>query len=143
MSVFSRFFTVFWGNMHPVLGVIRLENLQRSRGLQSFAGGDLVLLSELILMGDFVQVQTAWWNRRDVRTKETHSQRMQRYTNTEYGLATTALDRKLPLLKLPIALISTIWIAPISWLQRIILLIALIPAMPIRYIVGRRKANAQ
>lgn len=142
MSVFSRFFTVFWGNMHPVLGIIRLENLRRTHGMQRFAGSDLVLLSELILMGDFVHAPNAWWNRRDVRTKETHSQRMQRYTDKEYGLATTTLDRRFPLLKLPIALISTVYNAPVSWLQRIILLVALIPAMPIRYFVGRRKANA-
>jgi glycosyltransferase involved in cell wall biosynthesis len=142
MSVLSRFFTVFWGNMHPVLGIIRLENLRRTHGMQRFAGADLVLLSELILMGDFVHAPNAWWNRRDVRTKETHSQRMQRYTDKEYGLATTTLDRRFPLLRLPIALISTVYNAPVSWLQRIMLLVALIPAMPIRYFVGRRKANA-
>lgn len=141
-SVISRFFTVFWGNMHPVLGLIRLSSLKQTRGLQSFAGGDLVLLSELILMGDFVHAANAWWNRRDVRKKETHAERMKRYADPDYGLATTALQRRFPLLRLPIALVSVVWNARISRVQKFLLLLALIPMMPLRYIVGRRKANA-
>ena len=140
-SIFSRFFTVFWGNMHPILGVIRLENLRRTRNVQSFAGADLVLLSELILMGDFVHAPNAWWNRRDVRKKENHSERMKRYTDKEFGLVKAPLDRRFPLLKLPIALISTVWNAKISWPQRIVLLLALLPMLPVRYVVGRHKAN--
>lgn len=140
-SLFSRFFTVFWGNMHPVLSLIRLEHLRRTNSLQDFAGADLVLLSELVLMGDFVLVPNAWWNRRDVRAKESHSERLKRYTNRESGQAGNALDRKFPLLKLPLALIGTVWRARILWLQKAILLIALLPMLPLRYVVGRRKAN--
>lgn len=140
-SLFSRFFTVFWGNMHPILGVIRLENLRRTRSVQSFAGTDLVLLSELILLGDFVHAPNAWWNRRDLRKKENYSERMKRYTDKEYRLANTPLDRRFPLLKLPIALISTVWNAKISWPQRIVLLLALLPMLPVRYVIGRHKAN--
>jgi glycosyltransferase involved in cell wall biosynthesis len=141
MSLFARFFTVFWGNMHPVMGVIRLDSLRRTGSIQSFAGADLVLLSELILMGDFVQAPGAWWNRRDVRSKESHSERMKRYTNKEYGHATTALDRRFPLLKLPLALVSVVIKARISWLQKSFLLAALLPCLPVRYVIGRRKAN--
>lgn len=140
-SLFSRFFTVFWGNMHPVLGVIRLANLRRTNSIQSFAGADLVLLSELILMGDFVLAPNAWWNRRDVRTKETHNERMKRYTGSEYGQAKSSLDTRFPLLRLPLALMSAVWRARISWLQKMILLGSLLPLMPVRYFVGRRKAN--
>ena len=141
MSLFSRFFTVFWGNMHPVLGVIRLESLRRTRSMQTFAGADLVLLSELILMGDFVHTPNAWWNRRDVRSKESHGERMKRYTGKEYGQAKSSLDRRFPLLKLPLALMSTVWSARISWLQRLVLMMALLPMLPVRDIVGRHKAN--
>ena len=140
-NLFSRFFTVFWGNMHPILGVIRLENLRRTRNVQNFAGADLVLLSELILMGDFVHAPSAWWNRRDVRNKENHSERMKRYTDKEFALAKTPRDRRFPLLKLPIALISAVWTAKISWLQHIVLLSALLPMLPVRYVIGRHKAN--
>ncbi len=141
MSLFSRFFTVFWGNMHPVLGVIRLDNLRRTGSIQSFAGADLVLLSELVLMGDFVHAPNAWWNRRDVRSKESHSERMKRYTDKEYGHANTTLDRRFPLLKLPLAMIGVVAKARISWLQKFFLLVALLPCLPVRYVVGRRKAN--
>jgi hypothetical protein len=109
--------------------------------MQSFAGADLVLLSDMVLMGDFVQAPNAWWHRRDVRTRETHSERMKRYTGNEYGQAKTSLDKRFPLLRLPIALLGTVWCARISWIQKVLLLLALIPLMPVRYIVGRRKAN--
>ena len=141
MSLVSRFFTVFWGNMHPVLGVMRRSYLRRTQGMQSFAGADLVLLSDMILMGDFVHAPSAWWHRRDVRTKETHGERMKRYTGNEYGQARTSLDKRFPLLRLPVAVLSTVWGARISWIQKTILLCALIPLMPVRYVVGRRKAN--
>ena len=127
--------------MHPVLGVIRLDRLRRTQSMQNFVGADLVLLSDLVLMGDFVFVRNASWNRRDVRSRENHDARMKRYTDKEYGHATTSLDRRYPLLKLPLALISTVWNAHISWLQRIALLLALLPSLPVRYIVGRRQAN--
>ena len=141
MSLLSRFFTVFWGNMHPVLGVMRQSCFHRTRKMQSFPGADLVLLSELVLMGDFVLAPNAWWNRRDVRSKESHSERLKRYTEKEYGHAHTFIDKKFPLLKLPLALISTVWSAQISWPQKLILLVALLPMLPVRYVVGRRKAN--
>lgn len=141
-SVFSRFFTVFWGNMHPVLGLIRNRCLKQTRGLQGFAGGDLVLLSELVLMGDFVHANNAWWNRRDVRKKEAHAERMKRYADPDYGLATSSLERRFPLLRLPVALVSSVWNARIGSVQKILIMLALIPMMPLRYLVGRHKANS-
>ena len=140
-SVIGRFFTVFWGNMHPVLGLIRVSHLRQSRGLQSFVGADLVLLSELILAGDFVHVPDAWWNRRDVRKKESHSERMERYTGDEYGVAKKSLDKRFPLLRLPFALFGCVWISRIAWYNKAALLLALLPLMPLRYVVGRQQAN--
>ena len=141
MGLISRFFTVFWGNMHPVLGVMRQSYLDRTRKMQSFAGADLVLLSDMVMMGDFVHATNAWWHRRDVRTKETHGERMKRYTGSEFGQAKSSLDKRLPLLRLPVALLSTVWGARISWIQKAVLLCALIPLMPLRYVVGWHKAN--
>jgi glycosyltransferase involved in cell wall biosynthesis len=140
-SVIGRFLTVFWGNMHPVLGLIRVSHLRQSRGLQNFVGADLVLLSELILAGDFVHAPNAWWNRRDVRKKESHSERMERYTGDEYGVAKKPLDKRFPLLRLPFALFSGVWISRIAWYNKAALLVLLLPLMPLRYIVGRRQAS--
>ncbi|MCH9694532.1 MAG: glycosyltransferase family 2 protein [Gammaproteobacteria bacterium] len=140
-SLFGRFFTVFWGNMHPVLGVIRLEYLAGSKSMQSFVGADLVLLSELALCGDFVHPRDAWWNRRDVRTKETHNERMKRYTGAEFGQAESTLDKRFPLLRLPFALISCVWMSRVAWYHKALLILALLPLMPLRYIIGRQQAN--
>lgn len=138
MDPMARFFTVFWGNMHPVLGVIRLDYLRRTHGMQSFAGADLVLLSELVLMGDFVHVPQSWWHRREIRAPESHRERMQRYTGKEYGQADSALDRWFPLLRLPLSLIRAVWCAHISWMERFCLLLGLLPSLPVRYVAGRR-----
>ena len=138
MDPMARFFTVFWGNMHPVLGVLRLDYLRRTRGMQSFAGADLVLLSDLVLMGDFVHVPDAWWNRREIRARESHRERMQRYTSKEYGQANSWLDRWFPLLRLPIGLMRVVWGARISWMERLCLLFGLLPSLPVRYVAGRR-----
>ncbi len=138
MDPMARFFTVFWGNMHPVLGVLRLDYLRRTRGMQSFAGADLVLLSDLVLMGDFVHVPDAWWNRREIRARESHRERMQRYTSKEYGQANSWLDRWFPLLRLPIGLMRVVWSARISWIERLCLLFGLVPSLPVRYVAGRR-----
>lgn len=138
MGAMARFFTVFWGNMHPVLGVIRLDYLRRTRGMQSFAGADLVLLSELVLMGDFVHVPQAWWHRREIRARESHRERMQRYTGKEYGQANSWLDRWFPLLRLPLGLVRAVWSARISWMDRFFLLLGLLPSLPVRYVAGRR-----
>ena len=141
-GVFKRFFTVLWGNMHPVLGIMRTSYLRETRNMQSFAGADLVLLTEMILKGDFVHIEEAWWNRRDVRAKESHTERMERYTGDEYGQATTSLDKRFPLLRLPFALMGAIWRSNRFVLTRIALILALVPVMPFRYVVGVRKANA-
>ncbi len=140
-SVLGRFLTVFWGNMHPVLSVMRTDYLRQTKSMQSFAGADLVLLSDMVLMGDFVRAPNASWRRRDVRTKESHRERMKRYTGAEFGQAKSTLDRRFPLLRLPLSLIATIWNSRHSLLQRLMLLVVLLPLMPVRYIVGVRKAN--
>jgi glycosyltransferase involved in cell wall biosynthesis len=138
MDAMARFFTVFWGNMHPVLGLIRLDYLRRTQGIQSFAGADLVLLSDLVLMGDFVHVPDAWWHRREIRAKESHRERMRRYTGKEYGQANSWLDRWFPLLRLPFGLTRVVWRARISRMERLCLLFGLLPALPVRYVAGRR-----
>jgi glycosyltransferase involved in cell wall biosynthesis len=140
-SLFGRFFTVFWGNMHPVLSLMRLDYLRRTKNIQAFAGADLVLLSEMALQGDFVRVPDAWWHRRDVRRKESHRERMRRYAGAEFGQSNSSLDRRFPLLRLPIALAAAVWRSQNSLLQRVVLLLSLLPLMPVRYIVGVRKAN--
>lgn len=141
-GVFSRFFTVLWANMHPVLGLMRSEYLATTRNVQTFAGADLVLLTEMNLRGPFVPVPDASWQRRDVRAKESHDERMERYTGEEYGQAKGSVDHRFPLLRLPFGLIRAIWDSPQPFVTRVLLVLALLPVMPFRYIAGRRKRSA-
>lgn len=141
-GVFSRFFTVLWGNMHPVLGLMRADFLRTTRNVQTFAGADLVLLTEMNLRGPFVSVPNTSWQRRDVRAKESHEERMERYTGDEYGQSKGSVDQRFPLLRLPFALVRAIWESPQPILTRVLLVLALLPVMPFRYIAGRRKRSA-
>lgn len=136
----GRFFTVFWGNMHPIYGVIRLEALREAR-LLSCVGMDLVLLSELALIGDFVHAPTALWSRREFRQAERHQERMNRYRSTEYGLSRSLIDRLFPLARLPLELARAVLRSKISWLEKLAILGILMPSLPVKYVTGRRQRS--
>jgi glycosyltransferase involved in cell wall biosynthesis len=133
----ARFFSVFWGNMHPILGVIRTDALRKVRML-SCAGTDLVMLSELVMMGHFVHARLTSWSRREPRPAETHQERMKRYRSAQYGLSRSLLDRVFPVLRLPIELVKAVWRAPLGWFDKAAIFVILFPALPIKYVVGRR-----
>ena len=73
----GRFFSVLWGNMHPVMGVIRRDRLLACGPFPGIVGGDLVLLSALALRGDFLHAPGSTWSRR-ARTWRTRSKRVGR-----------------------------------------------------------------
>lgn len=137
----ARFFSVLWGNMHPILGVIRMDALRQVRFL-SCTGTDLVMLSELVLMGHFVHARFTSWSRREPRGAETHQERMKRYRSVQYGLSRSPLDRLFPVLRLPIELVKAVWRAPVGWFDKAAILVILLPALPIKYVVGRRVRSA-
>jgi glycosyltransferase involved in cell wall biosynthesis len=139
MEVVGRFFTVFWGNMHPILGLMRMAAVRRVRKIHGMAGSDLILLLEMILQGHFVHAAAAHWYRREFRGAETHVQRMQRYTSTAYGLSGFALDRVFPLLRLPVELVRLVISGAIPASRKLYILLVLLPAMPVKYLVSRRR----
>jgi glycosyltransferase involved in cell wall biosynthesis len=140
MSAVARFFAVFWGNMHPILGVIRTEALRKAR-LLSIAGTDLITLSDLALMGDFVHNRESSWVRREFRKDETFKQRMSRYHNREYALSRSLVDKIFPIFRLPFELIAVVIRSSISWTEKIGIIGILLPSMPVKYFVARRMAN--
>ncbi|WP_372521549.1 glycosyltransferase family 2 protein [Sulfuricaulis sp.] len=140
MSAVARFFSVFWGNMHPILGVIRSEALRKAR-LLSIAGTDLITLSDLALMGDFVHNRDTSWARREFRKDETFKQRMSRYRNREYALSRSLIDKMFPIFRLPIELIAVVIRSHIPWSEKIGIIGILLPSMPVKYFVARRMAN--
>lgn len=140
LEVVGRFFTVFWGNMHPILGVMRTAALRRVKKIHNMAGTDLIMLLEMALQGHFVHAAAAHWYRRQFRTEESHGQRMARYRSSEFGLSRTMLDRLFPLMRLPVELVSLVWRAGIPLSRKIFILLILMPTMPVKYVVSLRKA---
>ncbi len=135
----ARFHSLLWGNMHPIVGLIRVEALHKTRGFLNTAGADLILLSELTLQGHFVHAVKTSWSRREFRDDEDYRQRMNRYSSSEYGLSRSLISKLTPLLRLPLELVRSVLRAEISMLEKLILLLSFVPILPAKYIVTRNK----
>ena len=71
MNAIARFFAVFWGNMNPILGVMRRSVIQSCKGVGiNSVGADLIILSELVLQGHFAHATETSWSRREFRHGE-------------------------------------------------------------------------
>jgi glycosyltransferase involved in cell wall biosynthesis len=138
MAPIARFFTIFWGNMHPVLGLIRTAQLRACPPLSNITGGDLVLLAELALRGDFVHATQAVWSRREFRVEVRYGDKLRRYASTPTGIARSRLQRMFPLLQLPIALVRVVVRSRLSGMDKLGVLLVLLVSFPLRYLVGRR-----
>jgi len=138
MDAIGRFFMAFWGNLHPVLGLIRIEYLRDLPKIHACVGSDQIILTELALRGDFLHVADSSWSRREARDVETQKERFQRYTSKEFGLAGTWLDRRLPLLRIPIEMVRAVYHSRLSVLEKLAMWIALLPAFVVRYLAGRK-----
>lgn len=143
MNVIARYFTIFWGNMHPILGVIRTEALQSSPIINT-VGADLIILSHLILLGDFVHAADTIWSRREIRTDEcSYKDKLKRYKNKDYRLASTIMDRLFPLARLPIELAKGVIQANQPLIVRLLILFLLLPSFPVRYFAGKYHNNIE
>jgi len=140
MDVIARYFTIFWGNMHPILGVIRKEMLNEYT-LTNTVGVDLIILSHLILKGDFIHAVETSWSRREFRTESSHKDKIKRYQSKEYGLATSLLDKIFPLARLPLELSKAVMQSQQPLSVRLLILLLLLPSFPLRYISGKRIKN--
>jgi glycosyltransferase involved in cell wall biosynthesis len=138
MDTIGRFFMVFWGNQHPVLGLIRTEYLRDLPKIHACAGWDQIILTALALRGDFIHVRDSSWSRRAARSTETHKERIRRYTSEEFGLAGTWLDRRLPLMRIPLEMMRAIYRSRLSILEKLVMWFALPPAFVLRYLAGRK-----
>jgi len=136
MGAIERYFTVLWGNMHPVLGVIRRAWLARAGEVRSTVGADLILLTELALMGDFVHATAASWARREFRGEADYADKLRRYRSREYGLARGSL---FPLARLPLELLRAVLRAELGWLDKACIAGLLLLSFPVRYLAARRR----
>jgi glycosyltransferase involved in cell wall biosynthesis len=139
MSPIERFFTVMWGNMHPVLGVIRMDALRKTRGVRAGMGTDLLLLSELSLLGDFVHVPTTSWCRREVRGPESYAEMLERHRSADYGLVRSGAGAMFPTLRLGARLIAAAWSAPVARHHRVLVCAGVLGTLPARYIGARMR----
>ena len=65
------------------------------------------------------------------------AEKLRRYTSSEFGMAGSWVDRKLPLLRLPIEQARSVVRSDLGWIRRIAVLVALVPAFLVRYLAGR------
>jgi hypothetical protein len=137
MAVVARFFTIFWGNMNPVLGLIRKSVLNKKRAVISAVGNDLVLLSQLALQGDFVHIPDTTWSRREFRHEATYTEKLKRYRGEDCGLARSTFEKFFPLIRLPLELMRNILLSNLSRIEKVAAMIALIASFPIRYLTGK------
>lgn len=142
MAPIARLFTIFWGNMHPVLGLMRAAQLRACAPMPNLAGGDLVLLSELALRGDFLHAPRALWSRREFRTERTYDDKLKRYASTSSRISRSRLQRWFPLLRLPLALVQSVRRSPLTTFDKLAVVLVLLCSLPLRYRVGRRSASA-
>lgn len=136
----GRMFTVLWGNMHPVMGVMRRDRLVKCGPLPAIAGGDLVILTALALEGDFLHARGSVWTRREQRTESSHRQKLRRYASADSGVIQSRIDRIFPLLSLPLSLLGLVMRSRLPLFERILAVVALLPSLLLRYVVGRRAA---
>lgn len=137
MSILSRLFTVFFGNMHPILGLIRRSTLEQTKPLIPMAGADLLLLAELSLMGDFVHTNKTKWMRREFRFEPCHNDKLKRYGSKEYGLTKSNFDSVFPLFRLPLHLIRVILRSRLNPIQKASAVLAISVSLPVRYLAGK------
>ncbi len=138
MNPMVRLFMAFWGNLHPVLGLIRTEYLKNIPKLHACSGSDQIILAELALRGDFLHVADASWTRRETRGKEVHKDKIKRYTSAEFGLTDSWLDRRVPLWRLPLELVRAVFRSQLSAIDKLAVFIALLPSFIVRYLAGRK-----
>ncbi len=89
-------------------------------------------------MGPFALIDSATFSRRVVRAPEAYDARVKRYTSSDFKLTTSRLSSRLPLARLPYQLVRSVIRSNLSLGERAMLIIALVGAMPARYLSGIR-----
>jgi len=135
MDPLARVFTLLWANMHPVYGVMRISTLRRSGPIPNFPGADLVLLTRLILQGDFVPAREALWSRRQGRARETYEDRQRRYKSSQFKIG----GAMFPMARLTYELLKTVWSSELALPDKLAFTLAFPGLLPARYLVARRR----
>lgn len=135
MAPLTRLLILLWANMHPIYGLIRMENLRTCRPLPNYPGADLMLLARLILEGDFVPAPLALWSRRQARAQEDYRARQRRYASSKVKIH----GGRFPLLNLVYKLWGVAWSSSMPLGDKLAFTLALAGALPARYLIARRR----
>ncbi len=143
MSTIGRYFAVFWGNMNPIIGLIRTHNLKQQK-VDDMVGVDLAVLLSLVIQGDFVHAYKTGWCRREFRKEVHYEQKLERYRSTEYALSSSWLGRHFPLARLPLRIISDLFTSELRLGEKLMIIMILLVSLPIKYMVDKtRKGEAK
>lgn len=132
MHPVARYMAVYWGNMNPILGLIRTSALRECRFVET-TGMDLVILTQLALLGDFVHADNTSWSRREFREEAAYADKLKRYQSENYGLDQSRLGRLFPLARLPVELLRVVISSRITLPQKMLLLPLLFVNLPVKY----------
>jgi glycosyltransferase involved in cell wall biosynthesis len=140
MHPVERFFTVIWGNIHPILGLMRTEYLNNTRIINT-PGGDLIVISSMALKGDILHSEEATCYRRELtqRRDESYEERIKRYQNDHFKVPVGLLNKLIPLMRLPTELFIIILTSKLRYLDKFYLLFLAFPTFFIKYLVARKK----
>ncbi|ANJ67707.1 hypothetical protein A9404_10270 [Halothiobacillus diazotrophicus] len=138
MGPVARFFTILWGNMHPLLGLIRRSALNDIGKIGNFIGSDLALLADLSLKGYFLHVPEAKWKRREFRHEQTHDEKVARYRGATFIIKGGLLSSMFPMLQLPVSLGKSLMRSELPLGVKWLALSGLILSLPVRYVAGRK-----
>jgi len=138
LDIAGRFMSVLYGNMNPVLGLIRKDAMPQLDGYYNSVGADLVFLLELVLKGDFIHAFHANFYRRQPRTPEKYSQKLDRYKSNEMKLANSFFSKMFPLFRLPYEILKVVIKSNTQFGIKLALIMILIPTFPVRYFMARK-----
>ena len=140
LDIYSRYVVTFWGNMHPILGVINREKLVARKTVRT-AGTDMIVLCRLALEGNFMHAVDADWCRREFRNEMSYKEKMERYKSDEFGLVSSKIEKIFPLIRLPFELNKDIFQSDLNLSTKFILTLLLNLMLPFRYIAGKNINN--
>lgn len=137
-SLVGRYFTVFWGNMNPIIALIRTAEL-RAVGIANMTGGDLAMLLALALRGDFVHCSHTSWQRREFRDEASYAHKLKRYASKEFALGGGLLARYFPLARLPLRIFGDLVAADIARVAKLQITLILAPSLLVKYFADRAR----
>jgi glycosyltransferase involved in cell wall biosynthesis len=139
MSALERFFTQLWGNMHPIMGLARIDAVRRALPFADMAAADLAFLLEMPLLGEFIHAPGGTWYRRETRGPQSYRERMQRYRDKSFGLVKSRLGALFPYRKLLMRIPRIVLRSDVPLSDKAILLTLVYPTTIGRYIGARER----